>query len=139
MTTADLLACIEQVAGKINYEQFRTWVVGQSVRNALEPFHGSRAFDPDNPAGEEGFISDDQMRVLNIAIRRAVHEALGQVDIAHRAILQSHLRELRSEEQEALDFCRFQLRTIGAYMEPPGSPELEKAYQRYVSEPDVNR
>jgi len=97
MTTADLLACIEQVAGKISYEQFRTWVVAQSVRNALEPFHGSRAFDPDNPAGGAGFISDDQMRVLNIAIRRAAHEALGQVDIA------------------------------------------EKAYQRYISEPDVNR
>jgi hypothetical protein len=139
MTTADLLACIEQVAGKISYEQFRTWVVAQSVRNALETFHGSRAFDPDNPAGGEGFISDDQMRVLNIAIRRATHDALGQVDIANRAILQSHLRELRTEEQEALDFCRFQLRTIGAYMEPPGSPELEKAYQRYISEPDVNR
>ena len=67
MTTADLLACLEQVTGKINYEQFRTWVVAQSVRNALEPFHGSRAFDPDNPASGEGFISDDQMRVLNIA------------------------------------------------------------------------
>jgi hypothetical protein len=24
-------------------------------------------------------------------------------------------------------------------MEPPGSPELDEAYQRYVSEPDVNR
>ncbi|HEY3651554.1 MAG TPA: hypothetical protein VGL33_26545, partial [Streptosporangiaceae bacterium] len=111
----------------------------QSVRNALEPFHGSRAFDPDNPASGEGFISDDQMRVLNIAIRRATHEALSQVDIAHRAVLQSHLRELRTEEREALDFCGFQLRTIGAYMESPGSPELEKAYQRYISEPDVNR
>jgi hypothetical protein len=139
MTTADLLACIEQVAGKIDFQQFRTWVVAQSVRNALEPFHGSRAFDPDNPAGGAGFISDDQMRALNIAIRRATHEALGQVDIAHRAIVRSRLGELRTEEQEALDFCRFQLRTIGAYMEPPGSPELEKAYQRYISEPDVNR
>ena len=47
--------------------------------------------------------------------------------------------ELRTGEQEALDFCGFQLRPIGAYMEPPGSPELEKAYQRYISEPDVNR
>jgi len=139
MTTADLLACVEQVAGKINYDQFRTWVVAQSVRNALETFHGSPAFDPDHPAGGEGFISNDQMRVLNIAIRRAVHEALGQVDIVHRAFRQSHLRELGTEEQEALDFCEFQLRTIGAYMEPPGSPELEKAYQRYISEPDVNR
>ena len=139
MTTADLLACLEQITGKINYEQFRTWVVAQSIRNALEPFHGSPAFDPDKPASGEGFISDDQMRVLNIAIRRATHEALSQVDMAHRAVLQSRLRELRTEEQEALDFCGFQLRTIGAYMEPPGSPELEKAYQRYISEPDVNR
>jgi hypothetical protein len=139
MTTADLLACIEQPAGTIDYEQFRTWVVAQSVRNGLETFHGSRAFDPDNPTGGEGFISNNQMRVLNIAIRRAVHEALGQVDMAHRAVLQSHLRELRTEEQEALDFCEFQLRTIGAYMEPPGSAELENAYQRYISEPDVNR
>jgi hypothetical protein len=42
-------------------------------------------------------------------------------------------------EQEALDFCEFQLGTIRDYMEPPGSPELEEAYQRYVTEPDVNR
>jgi hypothetical protein len=113
--------------------------VAQSVRNALEPFHGRRAFDPDNPASGAGFISDDQMRVLNIAIRRAVHEALHHVDIAHLALLQWHLRELYTEEEEAADFCEFQLRTIGAYMEPPGSAELEKAYQRYISEPDVNR
>src|SRR5215470_14922720 len=77
------------------------------------------------------------MRVLNIAIRRATHEALRQVDIARRAVRQSHLRELCTEEQEALDFCGFQLRTIGAYMEPPGSPELEKAYQRHISEPSA--
>ena len=139
MMTADPMARIKGTAGKISYQQFRTWVVAQSVRNALETFHGGWAFDPDNPGSGEGFISDNQMRVLNLTIRRAVHEALGQVDIAHRAILQSHLRELRTEEQEALDFCRFQLKTIGAYMEPPGSPELEKAYQRHISEPDVNR
>ena len=139
MTTADLLARIKCAAGKTDYEQFRTWVVTQAVRNALEAFHGGRAFDPDNPGSGEGFISDDQMRVLNITIRRAVHEALGQVDIAHHAAQQSRLRELRTEEQEALDFCEFQLSTVRNYMEPPGSPALEKAYQRYVSEPDVNR
>lgn len=139
MTTANLLARIERVAGKINHEQSRTWVVAQSVRNALETFHGSRAFDPDHPGSGAGFISDDQMRVLNITIRRAVHEALDQVDIARNAVRQSYLRELRTEEQEALDFCEFQLSTVRDYMEPPGSPELEKAYQRYVSEPDVNR
>ena len=141
MTTADRLALIKGADGKINYEQFRVWVVAQSVRNALEPFHGKWAFDPDNPGSGEGFISDDQMRVLNITIRRAAHEALGQVDLACHAVKRSHRRQLGlcAEEQAALEFCAFQLRTIHDYMEPPGSPELEKAYQRYVTEPDVNR
>ena len=139
MTTADLLALIEGADRKFTYEQFRTWVVAQSVRNALETFHGGWAFDPDNPGSEEGFISDGQMRVLNITIRRAVHEALGQVDLACYAEKRSHCRELSTEEQAALEFCEFQLRTIRDYMEPPGSPELEEAHRRYVSEPDVNR
>ena len=46
---------------------------------------------------------------------------------------------LRAREQEAVDFCMFQLGTVRDYMEPPGSPELKEAYQRYVSDPDVNR
>jgi len=78
------------------------------------------------------------MRVLNIAIRRAVHEALGQLDIAHRAVLQSHLRELRTEEQEAL-ISAGSATDHRCLIWKPGSPELEKAYQRYISEPDVNR
>jgi len=50
MKTADLLALIEGADGKFTYEQFRTWVAAQSVRNALETFHGHWAFDPDDPA-----------------------------------------------------------------------------------------
>ena len=79
------------------------------------------------------------MRALNITIRRAVHEALGQVDLACNIAKGSHRRGPRTGEQTALEFCEFQLRTIRDYMEAPGSPELEQAYQRYVSEPDVNR
>jgi hypothetical protein len=140
MTTADLLAhLIEGADRKLTHEQFRTWVVAQAVRNALETFHGGWAFDPDNPGSGEGFISDDQMRVLNITIRRAVHEALDQVDLACHAMQQSHRRELCTKKQAALEFCAFQLKTIRDYMEPPGSPELEEAHRRYVSEPDVNR
>ena len=139
MKTADLLALIEGADGKFVYEQFRSWVVAQSIRNALETFHGGWAFDPDNPGSGEGFISDAQMRVLNITIRCAVHEALGQVDLACDAAKRSHRQELCPDERAALEFCEFQLRTIRDYMEPPGSPELEEAYQRYVSEPDVNR
>lgn len=139
MTNADLLALIERAGHQLTYEHFRTWVVVQSVRNALQTFHGGCAFDPDNPGSGEGFISDGQMCVLNITIRRAVHEALGQVDLACYAEKRSHCRELSTEEQAALEFCEFQLRTIRDYMEPPGSPELEEAHRRYVSEPDVNR
>ncbi len=139
MTTADLLTLVEHAGRKLTYEQFRAWVVAQSVRNALQTFHGGWAFDPDNPGSGEGFISDGQMRALNITIRRTVHEALGQTDIARNVVTQPPRRELRAAERAALDFCQFQLGTVRHYMEPPGSPQLEEAYKRYVSEPDVNR
>jgi hypothetical protein len=139
MTAAAPLARFERAGRKLAYEQLRTWVVAQSVRNALQTFHGRCAFDPDNPGSGEGFISDGQMRALNITIRRAVHEALHQVDKARNVAAQPDSRELYPAEQEALDFCEFQLGTIRDYMEPPGSPELEDAYKLYVSEPDVNR
>jgi hypothetical protein len=139
MMTADRLSRIKGTDGKISLEQFRTWVVAQSVRNALETFHGGWAFDPDHPESGEGFISDDQMRALNITIRRTVHEALGQVDTACNAAKNSGRRALYAEEQAALEFCEFQLGTVHDYMEPPGSLELEEAYRHYVSEPDVNR
>ena len=137
--TADLLARIERADEKLSYEQFRTWVVAQAIRNELQTFHGCWAFDPDDPGREAGFISDAQMRVLNITIRRAVHEALSQVDAARGVARHRRRRKPRPTEQEALDFCAFQLGTIREYMERPGSPELEEAYVRYVSEPDVNR
>ena len=139
MTAAALLARIGRAGQELTYEQLRTWVVGQSVRNALQTFHGRSAFDPDNPGSGEGFISDGQMRALNITIRCAVHEALREVDKARNVAAQPHRRELYPAEREALDFCAFQLGTIRNYMEPPGSPELEEAYKLYVSEPDVNR
>jgi hypothetical protein len=139
MTNTELLALIERAGYKLTYEHFRTWVVAQSVRNALQTFHGGCAFDPDNPGSGEGFISDGQMRALNITIRRAVHEALRQADKARNVAAQPDRRKLYPAEQEALDFCEFQLGTIRDYMEPPGSPELEDAYQLYVTEPDVNR
>ena len=138
MTTADLLALVER-GEKISHEQLRAWVVAQAVRNALQTFHGCWGLDPDNPRSGEGFISDRQMRALNIAIRRAVHEALRHADMADQVAADLHRGTLSAGEQEALDFCAFQLGTIRDYMEPPGSAQLEEAYQRYVSDPDVNR
>ena len=138
MTTADLLALVER-GEKISHEQLRAWVVAQAVRNALQTFHGCWGLDPDNPRSGEGFISDRQMRALNIAIRRAVHEALRHADMADQVAADLHRGTLSAGEQEAMDFCAFQLGTIRDYMEPPGSAELEQAYQRYVSDPDVNR
>lgn len=139
MTAAARPARTGHAGCKPGYEQRRAWIVAQSVRNALQTFHGRWAFDPDNPGSGEGFISDGQMRALNITIRRAVHEALRQVDKARSVAAQPYRRELYPAEQEALDFCEFQLGTIRDYMEPPGSPGLEEAYKLHVSEPDVNR
>lgn len=139
MTAAALLALLKRTDEKISYEQLRTWVVAQAVRNALQTFHSCPAFDPDDPASGEGFISDEQMRALNITIRRAAHDALAHLDIARNAATQPHGHKLNARQHEALDFCEFQLGTVRDYMEPPGSPELEEAYKRYVSEPDVNR
>jgi hypothetical protein len=139
VTTADLMALIEHDHGKTGHEQFRTWVVAQAIRNALQTFHGCWGLDPDSPGSGEGFISDGQMRALNIAIRRTAHEALRQADMACDAAARPHRRTPRAGEQEALDFCEFQLGTVRDYMEPPGSPELEEAYKRYVRDPDVSR
>jgi len=139
MTATEVLTLVERADEKISYEQFRTWVVAQAIRNALQTFHGYWAFDPDDPGSGAGFISDRQMRALNITVRRAVHEALGHTDTARGAATQRRRRKPRPGELEALDFCEFQLGTIRNYMEPPGSPELEEAYVRFVREPDVNR
>ena len=139
MTAAAMLTLLNRADETISYEQFRTWVVAQAVREALQTFHGRPAFDPDNPASEEGFISDGQMRALNITIRRAVHEALGHADTARNVTSQPRREKLHARQQQALDFCEFQFGTVRDYMEPPGSAELEEAYKRYVSEPDVNR
>jgi hypothetical protein len=139
MTAAALLALIGRADENMTYEQLRTWVVAQAVRNALQAFRDCRAFDPDDPGSGDGFISDRQMRALNITIRRAVHEALAQVELARNVATQPQDRRLQAREQEALDFCEFQLGTVHDYMEPPGSLRLEEAYRRYVSEPDVNR
>ena len=49
MTAAALLALIRRADEKISYEQLRTWVVSQAIRNALQTFHGGYAFDPDHP------------------------------------------------------------------------------------------
>ena len=51
MTAAALLALLKHTDEKTSYEQLRTWVVAQAVRNALQTFHGCPAFDPDDPAG----------------------------------------------------------------------------------------
>ena len=68
-----------------------------------------------------------------------MHDALAHVDTARNVATQPHGDKPHARQQEALDLCDFQLGTVHDYMEPPGSPELEEAYRRYVSEPDVNR
>lgn len=36
--------------------------------------------DPDNPDSEEGFISDRQMKALNVVIRRTVSKAVAMLN-----------------------------------------------------------
>src|SRR6266700_8004 len=83
-------------------------------------------------------ISWDQVEtwVVSQAIRRIVHEALREMRAAVRTSRASHRRQLYPEEEQemlrAMRYCSFQLATVIEYMEPPGTPELDQAYERYV-------
>ena len=105
---------------EITFEQLETWVVAQAIRNELEMFHGGGAIDPEDPERDEGFITDAQMKALSVVIRHAVHEALTMLH---------GMGQSGETAKDAIDFCMFQMATVQDYMEPPGSPELEKAYQ----------
>jgi hypothetical protein len=105
----------------MTHEQFATWVISQAVRNALETFHGGGAIDPENPDSDEGFITDKQMRALNITIRYTIHEALSK---------------LASDDLDEFGpYVAFQINTVDlSYMEPPGSDELERAFKTVTAE-----
>jgi hypothetical protein len=117
----------EYVPGQpaMTFNQFSTWVISQAVRNNLEAFHGGGAVDPENPDSEEGFITDKQMRALNIVIRHTIHEALCKIG---------------SDPDEFVPYVSFQINTsaMGSYMEWPGSPELERAFQEVTGRDSVD-
>ena len=84
-------------------------IIAQNVRNRLEPLHG---------AGEPfAFLTDDQMKRLNIAIRLGIYEALTWM-----------------EEGES-EYIGWTLAMWPSYAEMPGSPDLEAAYLEFVSGP----
>ena len=95
------------------WEQFQSWVISLSIRNALEMFHGGGAMDPENPDSEEGFITDRQMKALNIVIRHTVSEMVKKL----------------SSPRENGEELYWTLTYVNDYMEPPGSDELERAYE----------
>jgi hypothetical protein len=97
---------------KWTWEQFQSWLISLSIRNSLEMFHGGGAMDPENPDSDEGFITDRQMKALNVVIRHTVSEMLRK------------LRNPRENEQELY----WTLAYVNDYMEAPGSDELERAY-----------
>jgi hypothetical protein len=72
--------------------------------------------DPENPDSEEGFITDRQMKALNIVIRQTVHDAVTRLE--HPASADNG------------KFISWSLNYINSYMEPPGSDELKLAYDR---------
>jgi len=79
-------------------------------------FHGGGAMDPENPDSKEGFITDRQMKALNIVIRQTVHKAI------------TLLSDPASGNNGELTY--YTLAYINRYMEPPGSDELKLAYER---------
>ena len=95
------------------WEQFQSWVISLSVRNALEMFHGGGAMDPETFDSGRGFITDRQMKALNIVIRHTVSSMIKKLSNA-------------SENGEELYWT---LTYVNDYMEPPGSAELERAYE----------
>lgn len=101
---------------ELTWEEIQAWVISLSVRNALEMFHGGGAKDPENPDAERGFITDRQMKAMNIVIRRTVWDAIQRM---------RHSTGLFKPEE----YIPFTLRYIDDYMEPPGSAELEAAYK----------
>lgn len=98
------------------WEQIQSWVISLSIRNALEMFHGGGAMDPETCGTDEGFITDRQMKALNIVIRRTVHEAITRLN--HPA------------DGDNGEMIYWTLSHIDDYMEPPGSDELQLAYER---------
>ena len=109
-----------------SWEQWQTWIISLSIRNELEMFHGGGAMDPEDPKPEdesEGFITDRQMKAMNIVIRHKVYElfnAMANPDV----VLDERLGLTNGV------MLTFTLNYINKYMEPPGSDELEQAYQR---------
>jgi hypothetical protein len=108
------------------WDQWQTWIISLSIRNELEMFHGGGAMDPEDPKPEdesEGFITDRQMKAMNIVIRHKVYEifnAMANPDV----VLDERLGVTNGS------MLSFTLNYINEYMEPPGTPELEEAYQR---------
>lgn len=105
------------------FEQFVTWVISLTIRNRLEMFHGGGAMNPEKPTSKRGFITDRQMKAMNIVIRHTVYGVLSALHDPDRVIDEEH--GFTSGQSLGLT-----LRYINDYMEPPGSPELEDAYQR---------
>jgi len=96
-----------------SWAEVQSWVISLNVRNALELFHGGGAHDPENPDSDEGFITDRQMKAMNIVIRRTVTEAVKRLE----------------DPKDSAEYIYWSLMYINDYMEPPGSPELERAYK----------
>lgn len=98
------------------WEQVQAWFVCHEVRGALEMFHGGGAMDPETGSTDEGFITDRQMQAMNIVIRKTVYDAVTR--LSHPADGDNGMLILMV------------LGRIDDYMEPPGTPELELAYER---------
>lgn len=113
---------------KLDGHQRDTMIISQFVRNTLEAFHGGMG------NGKEGFLHDEQMKRLNIAIRYAVYKALENIEGLPKTDKQLMKQADDHKFESPFTWCGFQLGTISDYMELPGTPELEKAYKEFVND-----
>jgi hypothetical protein len=123
-------AAYHNTLGKgMNYKDVEAVALSQAIRNELENFHGNFG------DGYHGFITDDQMKRLNICIRKTVAEGLLKLDLVDSFLKRTKKgKEVNEEEKKAWDWFTFQCATFDPdYMEKPNTPELEKAFKKYVT------
>ena len=112
---------------KLDAHQRDTIIIAQAIRNDFENFHGGMG------DGKMGFLTDEQMKMLNISVRHTVYKALEMIKGLPNTPKELDKQMGQYEPPSPFVYCGFNLTSFDHdYMELPGTPELEKAYKEFV-------
>lgn len=103
---------------KLTFRQQDTLIIAMNVRNALEKFHGRM------PDGSDGFITDEQMKLLNQTIRIAIFEAL--------FIRDKVIRMTSKEKQKWVEEYDYLIMCIPNYWEIPNEREYLAEKKKFI-------